>query len=165
MTKKKSILRRGFNRFLGMLARALPGATSLRPYLHKMRGVQISGRVFIGDDVYIENEYPECIEIQDGAQICLRSTLIAHTRGPGRIIIGKNAFLGVGCVVTAPAGSTLTIGEGAVITACAVISANVPPLTMVGNEKAKELARVTVPLAMGTPYEKFLAGLRPPKPR
>jgi acetyltransferase-like isoleucine patch superfamily enzyme len=130
-----------------------------------MRGVRISGRVFIGDDVYIENEYPECIELHEGAQICLRSTLIAHTRGPGRIIVGKNAFLGVACVVTAPAGSTLTIGEGAVVTACAVISANVAPFTLVGNEKAKELATVTVPLSMNTPYENFLAGLRPRKSR
>jgi acetyltransferase-like isoleucine patch superfamily enzyme len=163
--KKKSALRRSVNRILGMLARFLPGATSLRPFLHKLRGVQISGRVFIGDDVYIENEYPECIELGDGAQICLRSTLIAHTRGPGRIVIGKNAFLGANCVVTAPVGRTLTIGEGAVVTTCSVIASNVAPFTMVGIEKAKRLAEVTVPLAMDTPYESFLAGLRPLKPR
>jgi|ERR1039457_4041827 acetyltransferase-like isoleucine patch superfamily enzyme len=148
-----------------MLARFLPGATTVRPFLHRLRGVKIDGRVFIGDDVYIENEYPECIEMHDGAQICLRSTLVAHTRGPGRIVIGKNAFLGASCVVTAAAGRTITIGEGAVVTACAVISSNVSPSTMVGNEKAKLLALVTVPLSMETPYETFLAGLRPIKPR
>ena len=148
-----------------MLARFLPGATTLRPFLHKLRGVKITGRVFIGDDVYVENEYPECIELCEGAQVCLRSTLIAHTRGPGRIVIGKNAFLGANCVVTAPAGRTLTIGEGAVVTTCAVIATNVSPYTMVGNERAKRLALVTVPLAMDTPYESFLAGLRPIKPR
>jgi acetyltransferase-like isoleucine patch superfamily enzyme len=148
-----------------MLARFLPGATSLRPFIHKLRGVQISGRVFIGDDVYLENEYPECIELSDGAQICLRSTLIAHTRGPGRIAIGKNAFLGANCVVTAPVGKTLTIGEGSVVTTCSVIASNVPAFTLVGIEKAKRLAEVTVPLAMDTPYESFIAGLRPLKPR
>ncbi|MGA8731954.1 MAG: hypothetical protein WB608_24565 [Terracidiphilus sp.] len=165
MIKKKSALRRTFNRILGLLARFLPGATTLRPFLHKLRGVHISGRVFIGDDVYVENEYPECIELCEGAQVCLRSTLIAHTRGPGRIVIGKNAFLGANCVVTASAGRTLTIGEGAVVTTCAVITSNVSPFTMVGNERAKQLAIVTVPLAMDTPYEKFLTGLRPLKPR
>jgi acetyltransferase-like isoleucine patch superfamily enzyme len=163
--KKKSAVRRAFNRILGLLARFLPGATNLRPFLHKLRGVQISGRVFIGDDVYIENEYPECVELCEGAQICLRSTLIAHTRGPGRIVIGRNAFLGASCVVTAPVGRTLTIGEGAVVTTCAVIASSVSPFTMVGNEKAKRLAAVTVPLAMDTSYESFLAGLRPLKPR
>lgn len=115
--------------------------------------------------MYVENEYPECIELCEGAQVCLRSILIAHTRGPGRIVIGKNAFLGASCVVTASAGRTLTIGEGAVVTTCAVITSNVSPFTMVGNERAKQLAIVTVPLAMDTPYETFIAGLRPVKPR
>jgi carbonic anhydrase/acetyltransferase-like protein (isoleucine patch superfamily) len=161
VNKKKSALRRSLNRILGMLARFLPGATSLRPFIHKLRGVQISGRVFIGDDVYLENEYPECIELCEGAQICLRSTLIAHTRGPGRIVIGKNAFLGANCVVTAPVGKTLTIGEGSVVATCSVIASNVPAFTLVGIEKAKRLAEVTVPLAMDTSYESFVAGLRP----
>jgi acetyltransferase-like isoleucine patch superfamily enzyme len=158
--KKKSSIRRACNRFLGILARFFPGATTLRPFLHKLRGVQIHGTVFIGDDVYLENEYPECIELCDGAQVCLRSTLIAHTRGSGRIIVGKNAFLGANCVVTAAVGRTLSIGEGAVVTASSVISSNVPSFTLFGNEKAKPLAEVTVPLAMDTSYEQFLAGLR-----
>lgn len=158
---KKSIVRRVSNRILGMLARFAPGATSFRPFLHKLRGVHITGKVFIGDDVYIENEYPHCIELHDGAQICLRSVLIAHTRGSGRIVIGKDAFVGANCVVAAADGVTLTIGEGAVITTSSVVSSDVPPHTLVGNEKAKPLARVTVPLKMRTPYDRFLAGLRP----
>ena len=158
---KKSAVRRVFNRILAMLARSAPGATSLRPFLHKLRGVRITGQVFIGDDVYIENEYPECIELREGAQICLRSTLIAHTRGPGRIVIGKDAFLGANCVVTAEPGRTLTIGEGAVVTASSVVASDVPAHMLVGNEKAKPLALVTVPLAMETSYESFLAGIRP----
>ena len=68
-------------------------------------------------------------------------------------------------MVTAPVGRTLDIGEGAVVTTCAVITSNVSPFTMVGNERAKQLAIVTVPLAMDTPYENFIAGLRPLKPR
>lgn len=158
---KKSAVRRVLNRILGLLARFAPGAESLRPFLHKLRGVRITGRVFIGDDVYIENEYPECIELREGAQICLRSTLIAHTRGAGRIVVGKDAFLGANCVVTAWPGRTLTIGEGAVVTSSSVIASDVPAHTLVGNEKAKPLAIVTVPLAIDTPYESFLAGIRP----
>jgi acetyltransferase-like isoleucine patch superfamily enzyme len=131
--------------------------------LHKLRGVRISGRVFIGDDVYVENEYPECIELHDGAQICLRSILIAHTRGSGRIVIGKDAFVGANCVLTASPGVTLTVGEGAVIATSSVITSDVPAHTLVGNEKAKPLARATVAFTMETPYDRFLAGLRPLK--
>ena len=60
--EKKNLLRRIANRILGLVARWAPGATTVRPFLHRLRGVRITGRVFIGDDVYMENEYPECIE-------------------------------------------------------------------------------------------------------
>ena len=160
---KKSAVRRVFNRILGVVARFAPGATSLRPFLHRLRGVRITGRVFIGDDVYIENEYPDCIELHDGAQICLRSILLAHTRGSGRIVIGKDAFIGANCVLTASPGATLTVGDGAVITASSVIASDVPAQTLFGNEKARPLAKVTVPFTMETSYDRFLAGLRPLK--
>lgn len=158
---KKSTARRVLNRILGTLARFAPGATSLRPFLHKLRGVRITGRVFIGDDVYMENEYPECIELNDGAQINLRSILIAHTHGSGRIVIGKDAFVGANCVLTASPGATLTVGEGSVVATSSVISSDVPAHTLVGNEKAKLLAKATVAFTMDTPYDRFLAGLRP----
>jgi len=158
---KKSILRRIVNRILGLTARFVPGSTTLRPFLHKLRGVRIRGRVFVGDDVYLENEYPELIELREGAQIGLRSILIAHTRGPGRIVIGRDVFLGAGCVVTAAPGATLTIGDGAVIAASSVVASDVPPRTLVGNQKGKPLGIVTVPLAMDTSYHDFLAGLTP----
>ena len=160
---KKSALRRALNRVLGMLARFAPGATSFRPFLHKLRGVRITGRVFIGDDVYMENEYPECIEVHDGAQISLRSILIAHTHGSGRIIIEKDVFVGANCVLTAPPGVTVTVGEGAVLTTSSVIASDVPAHTLFGSEKARPLARVTVPFTEQTPYDRFLAGLRPLK--
>ncbi|MEP6716754.1 MAG: hypothetical protein ABJC09_14380, partial [Terriglobia bacterium] len=130
---------------------------------HKLRGVRITGRVFIGDDVYMENEYPECIELCDGAQIALRSILIAHTRGSGRIVVGKNAFIGANCVVAAAPGKTLTIGEGAVIATSSVIASDVPAYMFVSQEKARPRARVTVPLTLETSYESFLDGLRPLK--
>jgi serine acetyltransferase len=160
---KKPILRRIANRVLGMIARFAPGATGVRPWLHRLRGVKISGTVFIGDDVYIENEYPEQIELEDGAQLTVRCVLLAHTRGAGRIRICKDAFVGANCVITAPAGRTLVIGEGAVIAAGSVISMSVPPHTLVGSERPGALAEVTVPLTMHTTYDAFAFGLRPVK--
>jgi len=162
---KKNTLRSIFNRILAVLARFLPGATTLRPFLHRLRGIQIIGRVWIGDDVYLENEYPECIELHEGCQICLRSVLIAHTRGRGRIVVGKDAFLGANCVVTASPGMTLTIGDGAVVTASSVVASDVPSGTLFGIEKGKPLGTVTVPLTLKTSYDAFLAGLTPLHPR
>lgn len=158
---KKSFVRRSANRTLALIARFAPGGTTLRPLLHKLRGVRITGRVFIGDDVYLENEYPECIELQDGAQVFVRSILLAHTRGLGRIIVGKNAMIGANSVLTATAGATLTIGEGAVVTASSVVNSSVQPHILIGCQKAKPLAKVTIPFSLDTSYQEFLRGLRP----
>jgi hypothetical protein len=62
---KKSVVRWVLNRILGTLARFVPGATSFRPFLHKLRGGHIIGRVFIGYGVYIESGYPDCTDRQD----------------------------------------------------------------------------------------------------
>lgn len=158
---QKNIFRRVSNRLLALAARILPGSTSLRPFLHKLRGVRINGNVFIGDDVYIENEYPERVELEDGCQICLRSVLIAHTRGVGGIRVGRNAFIGANCVVIASPECTLSIGEGAVVTASTTVFCDIQAGTLFGAEKAKPLAKATIPLKMDTDYREFVAGLRP----
>lgn len=157
---KKSLPRRVFNRIVGKLAAVLPGAESVRPFLHKLRGVQIHGKVFIGDEVYLENEYPEAITMEDGAQLCLRSIVIAHTNGLGHIVLKKDAFIGANSVISATKGKTLTIGEGAVVSAGCVISSDVPDHALVGHPKPAILAKATVPLSNTVDYDKFLLGLR-----
>jgi len=134
---------------------------SIRPFLHRLRGVKIHGAVFIGDDVYLENEYPECIEICDGAQIALKSIILAHFRGPGKVIIGKNVRIGPNCVIAASHGKTLTIGEGAFLAASCVTTKDVPPYTLIGGVPGKPIAKITVPMTFTTSYEDFQKGLRP----
>lgn len=158
---QKSIFRRSVNRILHLIARFGPGASSFRPYIHKLRGVKIYGDVFIGDDVYLENEYPEAVEIHDGAQIVLRTTIVAHFRGTGKIIIGKNAWVGAGCTIAATPGQILNVGEGSVLAASSVVTKNVPPFTMVGGVPAKPIMKVTVPMTLKTTMDEFKAGLRP----
>ena len=157
----RSIPSRIFNRWLHLLARFLPGSTSLRPFLHRLRGVKITGRVFIGEEVYLDNEFPEAIELHEGALIGLRTTIVAHTRGPGRVIVGKNAVLCAGVLVTCSGGKTLEIGEGAVVGAGSVVGNSVPPFTLCGCARIQALAKVTVPFTLETSYEEFVKGLRP----
>jgi serine acetyltransferase len=161
----KSVPARMANRLLHSLARVCPGATSIRPFLHRARGVKIGAGVFIGEDVYIDNEYPECVEIQDRVQISLRAIIIAHTRGPGRVIIEKEAFVGPNCVLVCGAGRALKIGAGAVIGAGSVITKSVPPRLYVAPAASQPLARVGVPLTTAATMEEFWAGLTPLKPR
>ena len=158
---KKSIFRRILNRFLHLLARFLPGAKTVRPFLHRLRGVKIHGKVFIGEEVYIESEYPECVEIQEGAMITLRSIILAHIRGPGKVIIGKKVFIGANSVIATTVGRTLTIGEGSVIGASSVVTSDIPPYTYCISAKIKPMAKVTVPLTGKTDYDTFKKGLKP----
>jgi UDP-3-O-[3-hydroxymyristoyl] glucosamine N-acyltransferase len=162
---KKSFLRRVLNRVLHSLARTLPGAEGLRLRLHRLRGVKVGKGVFIADEVYLENEYPECVEIHDGAQISLRAVIFAHTRGPGRVIIGKNAYLGPNTVVLTSGGKTLTIGEGAVVGAGVVVTNDVAPQMFVPPASAQPIARALVPLATAETMEEFVRGLAPLKAR
>jgi len=157
----KPILRRASNRLLHLLARFSPGATSFRPWLHRRRGARIGKGTFIGDDVYIDNEYPECIEVGDHVQISIRAVLIAHTRGPGSIVIQSGAFIGPNAVLICGAGQVLKIGEGAVIAAGAVITRSVAPRLYVAPPAVVATARVGTPLPLAKTMEEFRRGLTP----
>ena len=160
---KKSVLRHSFNRILHLIARFAPGAQSLRPFLHRLRGVKVMEGVCIGDDVYIENEYPECVEIHENASISMRAVIVAHTRGPGRVILEKDSFVGPGVVLCCSAGRTIRVGEGAVISAGTIVTHSVPPRTMIAPSPSRAVARVKVPFTIQTNFDDFLAGMEPIK--
>ena len=140
------------------MARLLPGAESLRIWLHKGRGVKIRGKIFIGSNVYIDDEYPECVTIHEGAVIGISAIIIAHFRAKGVVEIGPDSFIGPGSIVL----PNVHIGEGAVVSAGSVVTRDVPPYTFVGgNPDAKPIARVTRTLGRGKSNEDFQRGLRP----
>jgi len=155
------LLRRISNRVLHVLARFSPGCTTLRPFLHRLRGVKIGKDVFIGEDVYLENEHPSAVEIQDGVHISLRAIVLAHTRGAGKLVIEKDAFIGPNAVIATSGKRTLRIGEGAVIGAGVVIGKDVPPKTFVPSPAALPVASALVPLTRAETMEAFLLGLVP----
>jgi len=144
-----------------MLARFTPGSTTLRPWLHRARGITVGRNVFIGDDVYLDNEYPESIEIQDGVHVSIRAVIIAHTRGPGKVIIEKDAFVGPNVVIVCSAGRVLRVGEGAVLSAGCVITRNVAPRTVLTAAPPQVAGRATIPLPRAKTMEEFSSGLMP----
>lgn len=160
---KKSALRSTFNRVLQLLARFSPGATTLRPLLHRLRGVIVKEGVFIADDVYLDNEYPECVEIHENAMISMRALIIAHSRGPGRVIIERDSFVGPNVIICCSAGRVIRIGEGAVVAAGAVVTHSVSARTMVAPAPSRAVARLTVPFTRRTTVQQFLAGMSPIK--
>ena len=160
----KSIIRSAINRTLHLIARVAPGARTLRPFLHRLRGVKVQAGVWIGDDTYLDNEYPERIELHENAGISMRATLVAHTKGPGRIILEKDSFVGVGAVICCPGGREIRIGEGAVVGAGCVITRSVEARTFVVAPPVNAVAHVNVLYTQAADNNEFVCNLVPIKP-
>lgn len=155
------------NRILHKVAMIIPGGYKVRPFLHKLRGVQLGDNVWISQYVYLDELHPEAITIGENSSIGLRTSIITHfywgprkaTGGAGPVHIGKDVFIGPHCVIL----PHVTIGDGSVVSAGTVVSQSVPPHTVWGEVKAGPVATATVPLTRDTSYELFQRGLRPIK--
>jgi acetyltransferase-like isoleucine patch superfamily enzyme len=146
-------------RTLQFLARNSPGATTLRVWLHRLRGVKIGKRVWIGYDAIIETSCPHLVEIHDDAVVGIRSTIIAHFREYEGVVLEEKAVLGPGAIVL----PNVRIGKGAVVTAGSVVTRSVPPMTIVQGNPAKPVATVGVNLGMNTSMREFSTHLKPLK--
>lgn len=160
-TYYKVLPKKVFNRTLHTMARLLGGGKRLRPFLHRLRGVKIYGRVYIGDDVYIDESHPDSVEIHEDVVIAHRCTIIGHTRGVGKIVIEKKVAIASGCLIVCAPGRTLTIGEGSVISAGSIVSHDIPPHTLCGQPRIRAFGEVTVPFTIDTTYQEFRRGLLP----
>jgi acetyltransferase-like isoleucine patch superfamily enzyme len=152
-----------WGRIIHKVASVAPGGFSLRPWLHRLRGVTIGKNVWISQFVYIDELHPADVTIGDNCTIGLRTSIFAHfywgPRRPGssgKVIIGNDAFIGPHCVIL----PNVRIGEGAVIKAGTVVSRNVPPRTFWGSPPAEALGEATVPLTSQHSYEEFAHGVR-----
>lgn len=159
------IMRNILNRILHKIAFVIPGGSSVRPWLHRVRGATIGNNVWISQHVYIDELHPEGIIIHDNCTIGLRSSIITHlywgkrkeSGGYKDVVIEKNVYIGPHCLILPGAW----IGEGAVIKGGTTVTGHVPPFTFWGVPTPGPLARITVPLTREHAYEDFVRGLRP----
>ncbi len=145
------------NRVLQMLARALPGAETLRIALHRARGVRIGSRVWIGYDVILETSRPHLITLEENVSLSMRVTVVAHFRETQGVTIKRDAFIGPGAIIL----PNVVIGEGAVVTAGSVVTQSVPPMTVVQGNPAVPVARCGIPLGKDVSVKEFSRRLKP----
>lgn len=129
-----------FQQPLFRLVRAFNGG-ELKNGIYRLFGAKIGKDVFISPRVYIDENLPQLITIEDGciigenAAILTHEFTIKHVR-LGRVHIGKQVVVGAFSIIR----SGVTIGDGAVIAMDSLINKDVPPQDEVGgilNMKSK----------------------------
>lgn len=127
----------------------LDPATSKRQKYWKKCGAHINGKVNIGYDVYFDAVNANLITIDDGAWITSRCLLLCHRRDMREYMQGtdvkslpfilapihicRNAHIGMGSIVM----PGVTIGEGAIIGAGALVTKDIPPYSLAVGRPAK----------------------------
>jgi acetyltransferase-like isoleucine patch superfamily enzyme len=156
-----SALRGVFVRLLQVMALYAPGETTLRVWLHRLRGVRIGKGSLVGLNAIIETAHPETVFIGRDVTIGIRATIIGHFRhevAEGYSVrVEDEAFVGPGAIVL----PGVTIGRGAVVAAGSVVTSSVAPMTMVQGNPARPVAKCGLPLAVKTEPADFYSQLQP----
>lgn len=164
-TFKKTAEQHGYSGFLGyiryffryfinfyfnLLAMFAP-YSGLRIFLHRRRGVKIGRNVLIGFNVNIDYIYPNLVTIEDGASVAGNNIILTHSEPLeyhknvfksfiAPVIIKKNAWVTIGVIIL----PGVTIGEGSVVAAGAVVTKDVPPHCLVGGVPAKIIKKLDI---------------------
>ena len=142
----RSLLRVLWQKQLHILARVtIP--LDLRLAFYRWMGVRIGRGVFVGLDTYLDCQFPELITIEDDATLSFRVTVVVHDDArrmhgviPGQlegtvapVRFCRGCYIGAGALIL-PA---VTVGEGAVVAAGAVVTRDVSPHTIVAGVPAR----------------------------
>lgn len=123
----------------------IPGR--VRSRIFKFAGIKINcpETVFIGQGVVFDSVHPEDISIGKNTLIAGRCVILSHFVNHtwddhhhmkrGCVNIGNNVFIGVNTAIVRP----VTIGDGAIIGANAVVTCDIPPYTIWGGNPAKQI--------------------------
>lgn len=129
-------------------------SSKLRPWLWSVTGCKMGEHTIIGYDVYYDVGNASNITLEDYATITSRCIILTHRRDMHQyykgdnylelpylvlpVVLKRGSSLGMGTIVL----PGVTIGEGAITAAGAVVTKDVEPWTIVGGNPAKLLRRI-----------------------
>jgi serine acetyltransferase len=159
--KRETLLRGIVNRVLQHLAMFAPGASTLRVWLHRARGVRIGRNAVIGYQTIIDSSSPDHVIVGDNCFIGMRVTIIAHFKEARGVRIEEGAFVGPGSLIL----PNVVIGRGAVVTAGSVVTHSVAPMTVVQGNPAIAVAESGIVFSEDVSLTAFSLQLKPLKGR
>ena len=136
------------NWLLGNLVRVAPrGVINV---LHRWRGVRMGRDCYIDPHAILETAYPENISLGDDVRVTAGAIVMTHIKAPHYlrdkgyvpvvlkpVRLDDHSFVGVNAVVL----PGVTVGKASVVASGAVVTADVPPFTMVAGNPAKVVKR------------------------
>ena len=151
-------------RFLQIIAYYIVGATTIRVFIHKLRGVNIKENVFIGLNVHIDNTNPSKVYIGKNTQLSMNVVILSHFREIAKnekysVYIDDDVFIGIGVIIL----PGVKIGKGSVIASGSVVSSSIPEQSFAIGNPAVRKAKVKNPLLPTTSWFDFIRGLKPHK--
>jgi len=142
---------------LGRLLRILAWLSPVYQFrcsVYRKCGVKVGRNVYIGFQVLMDGEFPEFIEIEDEASVGPGVSIMTHSGAsplhqrfkiyheqPKRVTIKRGAWIATNAVIL----PGVTIGEGAIVAAGAVVSKDVLPYTMVAGNPARPVQELKRP--------------------
>lgn len=118
-------------------------------FFHRLRGVKIGKQSHVARGVILDERNPELIEIGNGVAVTSGVMILCHQRDlseykpgmyamhcpfkEGKVVVKDGAHLGIGSIIM----PGVTIGEGAIIGAGAVVTHDIPPYSVAVGVPAK----------------------------
>lgn len=144
-------------RVIGRLLRILAWIAPIyqfRASIWRKCGVKIGKRVYIGNLVFFDGEYPHLITLEDDVSIGPLVSILAHSGGspyhhqtkifkqPSQaVLIKRGAWIGSGAIIL----PGVTIGEGSIIAAGAVVNRNIPDFNIAAGNPARVVSKLPKP--------------------
>ncbi|RLI78384.1 acyltransferase [Archaeoglobales archaeon] len=118
--------------------------------LYRLRGTRIGKDVDIANGVFIEDSFPELVEVEDGVDIGPKVVILTHDSSAHCInlnisiklkpvVIKRNSYIGAGAIIL----PGITVGESSIVAAGAVVTRDVPSGKIVAGVPAKVIGDVS----------------------
>jgi acetyltransferase-like isoleucine patch superfamily enzyme len=113
---------------------------SWKSALYRTIGIRVGRQVAIGLGVTLDVFFPQLISLGDNSIIGYNTVILAHEflvkeLRTGPVTIGEDVMIGANVTIL----PGVHIGDGATVSACSLVNADVPPGAMVGGVPARPI--------------------------